>query len=222
MPGRDRTKGAEAMDLADLLAGTADGGFAIDGSGRIVYWNRAAESMLGYSGREVMGRRCCDVLMGDDENGNRLCCRDCHIMELSKTRAPVHSFDMRTRKKAGSIVWVNVSTLWLRSEDVGDRTVHLIRDVTAARETLGLIRERLAGRASTEPTASNGNGNVALTAREVEILRLVASGLNSKRTAERLYVSPATVRNHIQNILGKLGAHSRLEAVAQARRHRLI
>lgn len=222
MPGRDRTKGAEAMDLADLLAGTADGGFAIDGSGRIVYWNRAAESMLGYSGREVMGRRCCDVLMGDDENGNRLCCRDCHIMELSRSRAPVHSFDMRTRKKAGSIVWVNVSTLWLRSEDVGDRTVHLIRDVTAARETLGLIRERLAGRASTEPTASNGNGNVALTAREVEILRLVASGLNSKRTAERLYVSPATVRNHIQNILGKLGAHSRLEAVAQARRHRLI
>jgi DNA-binding NarL/FixJ family response regulator len=35
-------------------------------------------------------------------------------------------------------------------------------------------------------------------------------------------VSPATIRNHVQNILGKLGAHSRLEAVAYANRHRLI
>src|SRR5689334_10193998 len=61
MLGTDRTKGIEAMGLADLLAGTADGGFAIDGSGRIIYWNRAAETVLGYSGREVIGRRCCDV-----------------------------------------------------------------------------------------------------------------------------------------------------------------
>ena len=222
MLGRDRTKSTEATHLADLLAGTADGAFAIDGDGRIIYWNRAAEGVLGYSGREVIGRQCCDVLMGDDEIGNRLCCRDCHIMELSKSRALVHSFDMRTRTKAGSPIWVNVSTLRLPSENVGDRTVHLIRDVTASREILALIRERLVARAPTEPAASNGNGNAALTAREIEILRLVASGLNTKRTAERLYVSPATVRNHIQNILGKLGAHSRLEAVAQARQHRLI
>ena len=40
--------------------------------------------------------------------------------------------------------------------------------------------------------------------------------------AERLHVSPATVRNHVQNIAGKLGVHSRLEAVAFATKHRLL
>ena len=58
----------------------------------------------------------------------------------------------------------------------------------------------------------------ALTRRELEILRLVATGASTKTAADTLHVSPATVRNHIQNILAKLGAHSRLEAVALATR----
>lgn len=61
-----------------------------------------------------------------------------------------------------------------------------------------------------------------LTRRELEILRLVAAGGDSKTVAERLHVSPATVRNHVQNILGKLGVHSRLQAVAYATTHRLL
>jgi len=217
---RSRMKPSEATDLAELLAGTADGGIAIDAEGRIVLWNRAAENMLGHTEREVIGRRCCELLMGDDENGNRLCGRGCHIMEIAKTRTPVHSFDMRTRTKGGSPIWVNVSTLRVSSNGAGERTVHLIRDVTATREILGLIRERLATPAAPVPVTSNGN--VPLTRREIEILHIIASGLNTKDTAERLHVSPATIRNHVQNILGKLGAHSRLEAVAYANRHRLI
>jgi PAS domain S-box-containing protein len=217
---RSRTKPSEATDLAELLAGTADGGFAIDADGRIVLWNRAAESMLGHTEREVIGRQCCELLLGDDENGNRLCCRGCHIKEIARTGTPVHSFDMRTRTKGGSRIWVNVSTLRVSSNGAGDRTVHLIRDVTATREILSMIRERLATPATPVPSAPDGNS--ALTRREIEILHLIASGLNTKDTAERLHVSPATIRNHVQNILGKLGAHSRLEAVAYANRHRLI
>jgi DNA-binding NarL/FixJ family response regulator len=44
----------------------------------------------------------------------------------------------------------------------------------------------------------------------------MASGANTKALAERLHVSPATIRNHAQNIFAKLGVHSRLEAVAHA------
>jgi len=217
---KSHMKPSEGADLAELLAGTADGGFAIDAEGRIVLWNRAAESMLGHTEREVVGRLCCDLLIGDDENGNRLCCRGCHIKEIARTGTPVHSFDMRTRTKGGSPIWVNVSTLRVSSNGAGHRTVHLIRDVTATREILSLIRERLATPVPPAPAAPDGNG--PLTRREIEILHLIASGLNTKDTAERLHVSPATVRNHVQNILGKLGAHSRLEAVAYANRHRLI
>jgi DNA-binding NarL/FixJ family response regulator len=50
----------------------------------------------------------------------------------------------------------------------------------------------------------------------------MTQGLNTAATATRLAVSRATVRNHVQNIFGKLGVHSRLEAVAYARRHRLL
>jgi DNA-binding NarL/FixJ family response regulator len=46
--------------------------------------------------------------------------------------------------------------------------------------------------------------------------------VGTKGAAEQLRISPATIRNHVQNILGKLGAHSRLEAVAHATRHRLL
>jgi PAS domain S-box-containing protein len=211
---------SETTELAEMLAATADGGFAIDAEGRIVLWNRAAEGMLGYTVREAVGRRCCDLLMGDDENGNRLCCRGCHIVDLVKMRTPVHSFDMRTRTKTGSAIWVNVSTLRVSRDGADDGTVHLLRDVTATREILALIRERLAIPAALVLAAPDGTG--ALTRREVEILHIIATGVNTKDAAERLHVSPATIRNHVQNILGKLGAHSRLEAVAYATRNRLI
>lgn len=220
MPARSRRKLSETTELAEMLAATADGGFAIDAEGRIVLWNRAAESMLGYTVREAVGRRCCDLLIGDDENGNRLCGRGCHIVDLVKMRTPVHSFDMRTRTKTGSAIWVNVSTLRVSRDGAGDGTVHLLRDVTATREILGLIRERLAIPATLVPAAPDGTG--ALTRRELEILHIIATGVNTKDAAERLHVSRATIRNHVQNILGKLGAHSRLEAVAYATRHRLI
>jgi DNA-binding NarL/FixJ family response regulator len=64
--------------------------------------------------------------------------------------------------------------------------------------------------------------NGALTKREYEVLELLASGLAQKEIAERLVISPTTVATHIQRILGKLGVHSRAEAVARAHRDRLV
>ncbi|MBI4609015.1 MAG: response regulator transcription factor [Candidatus Rokubacteria bacterium] len=99
-------------------------------------------------------------------------------------------------------------------------TVHLFRDVTASREIEALVRERLT---QSKREASNGNGTpVELTRRELEVLRLLTAGADTKAIAERLHVSPATVRNHVQNIFGKLGVHSRLEAVAHANRNGLL
>jgi DNA-binding NarL/FixJ family response regulator len=134
---------SEATALADLLAGTANGGFAVDDDGRIIVWTRA--------------------------NG-------------------------------------------------GGRTVRLIRDVPAAQELLAVIRKRLAVAAPPEPATTGA----PLTRREVEILHLLSNGLKTGAIALHLHVSPATVRNHVQSILRKLDAHSRLEAVAHARRGRLI
>jgi DNA-binding NarL/FixJ family response regulator len=61
-----------------------------------------------------------------------------------------------------------------------------------------------------------------LTSREREVLTLVAEGLPNRVVAERLTLSLNTVRTHVQAVLTKLGAHSKLEAVAIARRQGLI
>jgi len=71
------------------------------------------------------------------------------------------------------------------------------------------------------PPTSRGVG-AGLSARQTEILGLVAAGMSNNSIAELLHISPDTVRNHVQNALYKLDAHSRLEAVAIAVREGLI
>ena len=61
-----------------------------------------------------------------------------------------------------------------------------------------------------------------LTGREIEVLRHVASGLTSKQIGLVLFISENTVKNHVRNILDKLGLHSRNEAVLYAVRENLI
>ena len=66
-------------------------------------------------------------------------------------------------------------------------------------------------------------GNVPrLTERELEVLRLVATGLNNREVAKQLFISENTVKNHVRNILDKLQLHSRMEAVMYAVREKLL
>ena len=61
-----------------------------------------------------------------------------------------------------------------------------------------------------------------LTDRELEVLRLVAKGLNNREAAKELFISENTVKNHVRNILEKLQLHSRMEAVMYAVREKLL
>lgn len=76
---------------------------------------------------------------------------------------------------------------------------------------------RLLGRSRTAPRATG-----ALTPRELEVLQLLADGLSTREIAERFVLSISTVRNHVQNILTKLDAHSKLEAVSVAMRQGIV
>ncbi|MDJ1135369.1 response regulator [Streptomyces iconiensis] len=66
------------------------------------------------------------------------------------------------------------------------------------------------------PPAQDRSGVPQLTERETEVLRLVAKGLSYKQIAERLVISHRTVQNHVQNTLGKLQLHNRVELVRYA------
>ena len=204
--------------LTQALARAADGAFAIGPAGRLVLWNRAAERILGWSAREVLGRSCCEVLVGSDVNGNRLCYQGCHVMSLVEQGEAVQHFEMQTRAKTGKSVWLDISILEAPAANGGrSMTVHLFRDVTATKALLDLVGKQLGSLAT-----SNGDGPALMTKRELEILQLMSAGANTKMLAERLHVSRATIRNHAQNIFAKLGVHSRLEAVAYATQRHLF
>ncbi|QZZ32668.1 response regulator transcription factor [Streptomyces sp. ST1015] len=75
-------------------------------------------------------------------------------------------------------------------------------------------------RLASDPAPTSGGGDQPdaprLTDRETEVLRLVAKGLSYKQIAERLVISHRTVQNHVQNTLGKLQLHNRVELVRYA------
>lgn len=70
--------------------------------------------------------------------------------------------------------------------------------------------------ATWRPIMAEGSGRLPLTEREREVMTLVASGLQSADMAERLFLSPETIKSHVHNAMGKLGAHTRAHAVAIA------
>jgi DNA-binding NarL/FixJ family response regulator len=79
--------------------------------------------------------------------------------------------------------------------------------------TRRLIEEHVRG---PEPVAGTPTALSALTPREVDVLRLVAGGLTNDDIADRLGVSPVTVKTHVNRILAKLGAETRAQAVVHA------
>ena len=92
-----------------------------------------------------------------------------------------------------------------------------------------LISPTLASKLLTEFAAMVKRGETAqavphprLTAREMEVLRLVARGMNNRDIARELFISENTVKNHVRNILEKLQLHSRMEAVVYAVREKLL
>ena len=85
----------------------------------------------------------------------------------------------------------------------------------AARPALH-AREEAAIRAVVEVTRSDGRRTRALSPREREVLAMLARGLTGEQIAERLVLSPETIRTHIRNAREKLGASTRVEAVTMA------
>lgn len=93
----------------------------------------------------------------------------------------------------------------------------VLRDETHVSPTLltGVLRELSSARRRRDEQERLVE---SLTPRELEVLRCMLAGLGRKAVAERLYLSPHTVRTHMQNVLNKLNVHSTLAAVALARR----
>jgi PAS domain S-box-containing protein len=175
---------------------------AFDAELRVVSWNAAAEELTGIPEDEAIGRYCWEVLGAGDEQQALVCHVGCSYARLAREGWPVP-----TRK------------LWVKSE--GGRRLVSVATVAVRRDESPLFLHLLRNGDVVEG-ARGGDQPPALTPRQREILELLADGIPAKVIASRLRLSETTVRNHIRAILTQLGCHSQLEAVAKARRLRIV
>jgi DNA-binding CsgD family transcriptional regulator len=172
---------------------TGDPLFTVDRLLAVLSWNAAAEWLTGVAAAEAVGRRCWEVLGGLGERGDVICQAGCSNARLAREGFPVPCRAMLVRT-AGGRTRVDVSTVAL-----GDgRLMHVLVGPRPSR------------------------GAASLTARQREVLGLMAEGLSAKAIASRLGIAETTVRTYIRLILRELGAHSQLEALAKARRAGLL
>jgi NarL family two-component system response regulator LiaR len=107
---------------------------------------------------------------------------------------------------------------------------YLLKNISAA-ELVDAIKSAHIGKPSLAPEAAQAliqsitappSLGYDLTPREFDVLNHLVEGLTNAEIAQRLNVKPSTVKNHISNILSKLGAASRTEAVSLALKHKLV
>jgi PAS domain S-box-containing protein len=221
-------------EYLDTLCNTGDGVFVVNADRHIVRWNKAAERILKYSEDEVMNRECFCVISGRESPDKAFCGRNCKIHNGVSRGALQKNFDLLTQTGHGEPLWLNV-TILTASDSSGPAIAHIVRDVTREKSASLALERFLADLEPLSPKsdkASDGNPTLrnlavtrhevlekptaALSAREIEVLTLLAEGLTTRSLAQKLNISHFTARNHIQNILVKLDLHSKAQAVSYA------
>jgi PAS domain S-box-containing protein len=210
-------------EINQLVTGTSDAAFAVDGTGTIAAWNQGAADLFGIAPEEAIGQPCGAIVQGIDECGT-VCSEECTVRQAASKHHPVRNFDLQIETSQGK-KWCNISVIIVdETSSVMPYTVHLIRLIDVRKRLELLVRDfvvsetDLSEEKAVELISSTRSAlrETYLTRRELEILRLAAKGATSATIADNLHISPNTVDNHMQHILKKLNAHSRLEAIRRA------
>lgn len=189
-----------------MVFNTGEPAYAVDPHGTIVAWNPAASRTFGFPVKKALGCKCWELLQGRDAFDNDYCGESCPIRRMALSHRSVNRCRMSFRTAAGAHQAYTVTMLAL-FHDGEAILVHLCRGLEAG------PREQ-AATAGEMPGAGRG----VLTTRERAVVRHLSDGRTTREIATLLSISVSTVRSHIEHILRKLDAHSRLEAVAIARR----
>ena len=211
--------------LSMLLDSLQYGAYAVSLDQRIMYWNRSAERILGLQSREVVGRRCYDVLQGTTSGSlTPECVGGCPSIRYLRAGLVPATTKLRMLTASGERKWIHVTPMVIggafRDAPI---VVHLFDDgeeaegLDRAKDT---FRDSLTGSGKEvlsfppPPAIEAGEGS-DLSRRELEVLRLVALGWETPRIATDLGISRHTVRNHIRNLRHKLNAPTKLDAVVK-------
>jgi DNA-binding CsgD family transcriptional regulator len=183
----------------------------VDADGRLVFLNARAEELLGQETVVCMGARCHGLVLGRDEEGAPVCSRRCKIRADAVAGRPLQPLIVHRGKGPDEVVLLLLHVPIESSRPGKPCLVHVAVDITRSWRPRSYMR-RVLGR---ERTAAERRAALAcLTSREREVLDGLARDEGLGRIALELDLSHATVRNHVQHLLKKLGVHSMLEAIA--------
>ena len=197
-------------------ARTGDAVYVVDPDYTIVHWDSRMESLTGALSEEALGKRCYEAVMGEGEGGKPFCAHGCSVMHLAQGHRPVSSYEIKIKTRSGEKRWVNVSNLTVETDE-GPYLVHLLRDSQGTHDALEMARGLIQLSSKKEAPAPRRRDIPALTPRQLEVLKLLSEGRSVREIGAELYLSEATVRNHVRSLLQALGAHSQLEVLAKAR-----
>ncbi len=187
-------------------------------------WREAVERDLAAAGLVVVGTA------GDGEKAVRVCAATRPDVLVCDLQMPGMS-GVEVARALSSSTKVLVLSASGEQQDVleavkAGASGYLLKSATAA-ELVEAVRRTASGDAVFTPglaglvlgeyrRTADDDSAPKLTARETEVLRLVAKGLTAKQVAERLVLSHRTVENHVQNTLSKLQLHNRAQLVRYA------
>lgn len=151
------------------------------------------------------------VLQGmDGAAATRLIRKQCHSTQIIALTSFKDEILVKSALQAGAISYL------LKGASASE-LAQAIRAAHAGRPTISVEATEALIHAASQEVVSAPN----LTEREHEVLLLVVEGLNNTQIAEKLVVSPSTIKSHVSSILAKLGVKSRTEAVTLALRNKL-
>jgi PAS domain S-box-containing protein len=188
----------QILDQVDLAV------IATDADGVVTTWNARAESLYGWTREEAVGHHISELTVPEESR------RSAEDIIAALQRGESWAGPFRVRRKDGSRF-----TSFVKNAPILDPDRQLVGIVGASIEI---------GDPSLADAVRAFGGNIpqparrtrALSPREREVLALLARGLTGEQIAERLVLSPETVRTHIRNAREKLGASTRVEAVTVA------
>jgi PAS domain S-box-containing protein len=198
-----RTPGSGGLpSLADVLDRVDLAVISTDANGIVTTWNARAAALYGWSEDEAIGRQIMDLTVPADGEGA--------AREIMERLATGESWQgpFRVRRKDGGAF-----TTFVRNSPImnGDGIQGVVGVSIELDPALGD-----AIRAVSVAADSAARRTRVLSPREREVLGLLARGLTGEQIAERLVLSPETIRTHVRNAREKLGASTRVEAVTNA------
>jgi PAS domain S-box-containing protein len=187
----------DQVDLA-IIATTADG--------TVTTWNARAEQLYGWTREEAIGSHISTLTVPPEGQGT--------AEEVMAALVQGQSWQgaFRLRRKDGSVF-----TAFVKDSPILDSAGTLVGIVGVSIEIADPALAQAVRALVTDGSGHYGGRRTrALSPREREVLGLLARGLTGEQIAERLVLSPETVRTHIRNAREKLGASTRVEAVTMA------